>query len=75
MNQKKPKKPNNLPEFLKAQLEIIDSLQKRINSLTVDFELEKACKNQVYFFILQKGYFDEYAEYSKNNPVKSIQNR
>lgn len=60
----------NLPEFVKAQIEVINSLQNRVKQLNQDFEIEKACKNQVYFFILEKGYFDEYVKYSKENPVQ-----
>ncbi|SNA76262.1 hypothetical protein DK150_370072 [Flavobacterium psychrophilum] len=60
----------DLPNFVKAQLEIINNLQKRVNQLNEDFEIEKNCKNQVYFFILEKGYFDEYVEYNKEKPVK-----
>ena len=71
MNKKETLK--NLPNFLKAQLEIINSLQDRVNRLTVDFEIEKNCKNQVYYFILEKGYFDEYKEYTKTHPIKPIQ--
>lgn len=61
---------DELPEFIKAQFEIINSLQNRVNQLNKDFEIEKNCKNQVYFFILEKGYFDEYREYTQNNPVQ-----
>lgn len=61
---------NNLPEFVKAQIEVVNGLQKRVNQLNKDFEIEKACKNQVYFFILENGYFDEYVKYSKANPIQ-----
>lgn len=61
---------DELPEFIKAQFEIINSLQNRVNQLNKDFEIEKNCKNQVYYFILEKGYLDEYREYTKNNPVQ-----
>lgn len=68
--------PNNeLPQFLQLQLKQIDSLQERNNRLSTDFEIEMNCKNQAYFFILNNGYFDEYVEYTKQNPVKPTQNR
>lgn len=61
---------DELPEFIKAQFEIINSLQNRVNQLNKDFEIEKNCKNQVYYFILEKGYLDEYREYTQNKPVQ-----
>ncbi|OCB78459.1 hypothetical protein [Flavobacterium crassostreae] len=66
---------NKLPDFLKEQLKTIDGLTKRNNQLSQDFEIEKNCKNQAYFFILQNGYFDEYLEYTKENPVEPVQAR
>jgi hypothetical protein len=66
---------NNLPDFLKEQLKTIDKLQQRNNMLSSDFEIEKNCKNQAYFFILESGYFDEYVEYTKANPVQPVQAR
>jgi AAA15 family ATPase/GTPase len=66
---------NKLPDFLKEQLKTIDGLTKRNNQLSQDFEIEKNCKNQAYFFILQNGYFDEYLEYTKDNPVEPVQAR
>ena len=62
----------DLPNFVKTQLEIINNLQKRVNQLNKDFEIEKNCKNQVYFFILEKGYFDEYVEFNKSNPIHPV---
>lgn len=66
---------NKLPDFLKEQLKTIDGLTKRNNQLSQDFEIEKNCKNQAYFFILKNGYFDEYLEYTKENPVEPVQAR
>lgn len=57
---------SELPEFIKHQFEIINSLQKRVNELNKDFEIEMNCKNEVYGFILSRGYFDEYVEYNRN---------
>ncbi len=65
----------DLPDFLQEQIKVIDGLTKRYNQVCTDFEIEKNCKNQVYFFILKNGYFDEYVEYTKSNPVKPVQNR
>jgi len=61
---------NQLPNFVKAQLEIINNLQKRVKQVTNDFEIEKNYKNQVYFFILENGYFDEFVKYTEKNPVQ-----
>ncbi|MGR3790439.1 hypothetical protein ACUXZJ_05945 [Flavobacterium sp. TN-1] len=58
-----------LPNFVKQQCKVIDNLQQRVNQLNKDFEIEKNCKNKVYFFILEKGYFDEYVEFNKKNPI------
>ncbi|PDS23804.1 hypothetical protein [Flavobacterium branchiophilum] len=63
---KDTKKNLDLPNFVKEQSKIIDSLQKRVNELNNDFEIEKDCKNRVYFFILEKGYFDEYVAYDRD---------
>jgi deoxyadenosine/deoxycytidine kinase len=64
------KEITKLPDFVKKQTEIINSLQKRVNQLNRDFEIEKNCKNQAYFFIVENEYFKEFAEYSKKNPIK-----
>lgn len=32
------------------------------------FNVEKACKNQTYFFILEKGHLKEFQEYCARNP-------
>lgn len=71
-------KTNNkkdLPNFILEQIKVIDGLTKRNNQLSTDFEIEKNCKNQAYFFILENGYFDEYVKYSKLNPVTPLQAR
>lgn len=67
---KKENKQIDLPNFVKTQLEIINSLQNRVNQLNKDFEIEKACKNQVYEFIFKNGYFDEYVKFNKSHPVQ-----
>ena len=71
------KQPNQdrLPDFLKEQMKTIDGLTKRNNQLSEDFEVEKKCKNQAYFFILENGYFNEYVNYTKSNPVQPVQAR
>ena len=32
------------------------------------FNLERSCKNQAYFYILERGHIDEFKEYCANNP-------
>lgn len=32
------------------------------------FNIEKSCKNQVYFFILEKGHINEFKEYCARTP-------
>lgn len=58
-----------LPNFVKEQCKVIDSLQQRVNQLNKAFEIEKNCKNQVYSFILKEGYFDEYVAFNAKNPI------
>lgn len=72
---KQTNKNQHFPDFLKEQMKIIEGLHKRNNQLSEDFEIEKNCKNQAYFFILRNGYFDEYVEYTKINPVETVQAR
>ncbi len=59
-----------LPDFMRVQSDIINSLQERIDKLNRDFNIEKACKNQVYEFLFKSNHFDEYVEFNKQNPVK-----
>lgn len=61
--------PKDLPNFIKTKMQLINDLQKRVNQLNKDFEIEKNCKNNAYFFILENGHFDEYVKYNKSNPV------
>lgn len=32
------------------------------------FEIEKKCKNEAYFFILENGLIEQFAEWKKRNP-------
>lgn len=66
-------KHSELPELIKKQFEIINSLQNRVNELNKDFEIEKNCKNDVYSFILTQGYFDEYLKFDRTvTKIKTI---
>ena len=38
------------------------------NELIKAFNIEKACKNQTYFFILEGGHTNEFKEYCARNP-------
>jgi hypothetical protein len=60
----------DLPSFVMEQMELIDVLHKQIQQLQKAFEIEKNCKNQVYYFILENGYFSEYADYTAKKPVQ-----
>lgn len=63
--------PNEtLPQFMQVQSSIINDMQQRLDSVTKDFKIEMACKNQVYSFILENGYFDEFVKYNEKNPVQ-----
>jgi hypothetical protein len=63
---------SELPEFVQSQFEIINSLQNRVHQINKDFEIEMNCKNQVYHFIISKGYLNEYIEFNKQNPIKKV---
>lgn len=46
----------------------VKSLMNRsINQLINDFIVEKNAKNEAYYFILEKGYLEQFKEYSKVN--------
>lgn len=57
-------------EIIKSQTQIIKSLQDANIRLLRDFEVEKNCKNQVYYFILNAGLLEEYQKYTLQNPVE-----
>ena len=38
-------------------------LNKSINQLINDFIIEKTAKNKAYYFILEKGYLNQFKEY------------
>lgn len=65
----KAQNPQTETDFLKAQFKVIDNLQQSLNSLKDSFEIEKACKNQVYYFILSNGLFDDFKAYAEKNPL------
>lgn len=65
----KAENPLSETDFIKAQFKVIDNLQQALNSLKESFELEKACKNQVYYFILSNGLFNDFKAYAENNPL------
>lgn len=51
----------NIETILKGEVKQREELEKACN-------LEKSCKNQAYFFILEKGHLDEYKQYCAENP-------
>lgn len=44
----------------------IPTFEDFLNQLHKEFEIEKNCKNQAYYFILSSNLFDEFAEFCKN---------
>lgn len=70
MNKKETTAKKDGKELFKSQLIFIDLLKKRLELLQKSEQLETDCKNQAYFFILSKGYFDEFREYAKNKPIQ-----
>lgn len=59
----------NVEELLKREDEA--QAQER-NELLKAYNLEKSCKNQAYFFILEKGHLDEYQQYCAENPRENF---
>ena len=59
----------NVEQLLKREGEA--QAQERTELLKA-YNLEKSCKNQAYFFILEKGHLDEYQQYCTENPVKKF---
>lgn len=51
------------------QKTVITTLQKVNDTLSKTLEEEMQYKNHAYFFILEKGYFYEYLEYSKEHKI------
>lgn len=65
-------------ELIKACSDTLESLAVLAKTLQGEtgykekFDFEKACKNQVYLFILENGLFDKYKDWSKENPVEKF---
>lgn len=55
----------NVEQLLKRESE---AQQEERTELLKAFNIEKSCKNQAYFFILEKGHLDEYQRYCAENP-------
>lgn len=59
----------NVEQLLKRESE---AQQEERTELLKAFNLEKSCKNQAYFFILEKGHLDEYQQYCAENPRENF---
>lgn len=59
----------NVEKLLKRESE---AQQEERTELLKAFNLEKSCKNQAYFFILEKGHLDEYQQYCVENPRENF---
>lgn len=55
----------NIETILKGEVKQREELEKAC-------DLEKAGKNQAYFFILESGYFNEFCEYCKEAPLEDF---
>ena len=70
-----------LLKSIRATLGSIEKVLKNESDLSdkqrADFEkaynLEKACKNQAYFFILESGNLDAFKEYCAQNPRQKFE--
>lgn len=49
--------------------DFIQVVKEAINEIEIKYNYEKNLKNQAYYFILENGYLDDFAEYSRKNPV------
>ena len=66
---------------IRTTLTNVEKVLKRESSLNdkqrADFEkaynLEKSCKNQAYFFILESGNLDSFKEYCTQNPLQKFE--
>lgn len=54
--------PQSERDFIKAQIQVCDNLRQSLN-------IETACKNQAYYFILSNGLFDKFKKYANQNPL------
>ena len=70
-----------LLKSIRTTLTNVEKVLKRESSLNdkqrADFEkaynLEKSCKNQAYFFILESGNLDAFKEYCAQNPRQKFE--
>lgn len=60
---------SNVEELLKREVEA--QSQERAELLK-EFNVEKSCKNQAYFFILEKGHLYQYRQYCAENPLENF---
>lgn len=58
-----------IEQLLKRESE---AQQEERTELLKAYNLEKSCKNQTYFFILEKGHLDEYQQYCAENPLENF---
>ena len=59
----------NVEQLLKLESE---AQQEERAELLKTYNSEKSCKNQAYFFILEKGHLDEYQQYCAENPRENF---
>lgn len=62
----------SIGETLRAVMLNLSTVQNEVNKLYKDGELERACKNQAYCFILSSGNFDSFKEYDKKTPLSDF---
>lgn len=62
----------SIGEMLQSVMLNLEAVQNEVNKLYEYEELERACKNQAYFFILSIGNFDNFKEYNKKNPLSDF---
>jgi hypothetical protein len=66
-NMDSKKRHQTFKNVVLRQKTVIKTLQRTNDALSKTLEEEMQYKNHAYFFILEKGYFYEYLEYSKEN--------
>lgn len=60
----------NVAQLLKRESE---AQQEERDELLKELHLEKSCKNQAYFFILESGNLDAFKEYCAQNPRQKFE--
>ena len=62
----------SIEKVLKNESDLNDLKAKERAELLKAFNVEKSCKNQAYFFILEKGHLNGFRKYCDSNPLENF---